>query len=558
MNRKIFPIVLLASFIFLVPVLHCTLFFDSYLVKLWIVQFGIFILFIYFSWQVLFRQEKIYLNTVTILLLLIYFSINTSSFFLIPSPHKYPALLTLVTLFVYVLLCFFTAQYLADRKTQTVIIFIWILTTIGICVYSIWQYLKNMRVIGTLGNENFLASHIGISIPVCIGYLLQSRQAHKHRSWTRGILLLGLIVLMLFFTTLHLTHARGAWLGLSWSLSSFAIIGWGPKGKRLMISILITLLLIALICTPLGIIFVNAQFQGDVRPAIWEGTLYMITEKPWLGWGKGAYFIFYPEYRVQEYWQTRSPTDLTTHAHNEFLQIFAETGLIGLITFLIFIFIVIRYGIKEIDRIKGPPRHLLLGIISGIIGLLVHNLVCNNLQMPSSAIFLWLMLGMVISYSPVRHFTVNIGRIARRGIFLALTIFMVIIIWQTGIRPLVSQYLFKKGWNLREKGKWDLVIEKYQKAVNWYPWDVEMRYRMAYAYVKNDQCDKAIEEYNNVIDLSPFYGSVHRNMGIVYMKMDEYRLATRSFLQQLQINEYDLVTKVNLSRIREIYGNKPR
>lgn len=529
------PIIILISFILLVPLVRCSLFFDSYIIKLWIVEFGVAVLFIYFC-----KQIKLQINPAAGYLLLGYLLINILSWILIPPPHRYPALLTTVALVFYILLCIFVSQYIKENR---IAVALWIITASGISICSIWQYIHDLRVIGTLGNENFLAGYMGISIPVCIGLF----STLKHRLAKIGLA----ISILLLLTTLYLTHARGGWLGLFGSVSGFIIIGFCPKGKRLIITILLISLLIGIVLTPWGVRFVLKQFMGDVRPAIWKGTWDMITDRPLLGWGKGAYFIFYPIYRIQEYWLSKSPTDLTVHAHNEFLQLWAETGLLGLAFFLSFIYVVLRSCIRKIDKMAGQHRYLLLGLICGIIGLLVHNLVCNNLQMPSSAIFLWFTIGMAMSYIPSRTITIS-GRV----ISLALALLMAIIILQIAVRPLVSQYFFRKGWEYRDKEKWDFVIERYTKAIKWWPWDVEMHYRMAYAYSMNKQNDMAIEKYKDVIKLAPLYGSVHRNMGIVYMKLEKYRLAARSFLQALRINEYDLITQVNLSRIKGHYGNQ--
>lgn len=548
-KNNISPIVVLASLIILVPLLRCTLFFDSYLIKLWVMQFGVGVLLIYFCYQLLFGDIKFQINA-AIGLALIYLGINFISWLLIPAPHKFPALLTLSALFFYILLCILVSQYLRDLKAQNLIVTLWIIVTIGVSIYGVWQYIQKTRVIATLGNENFLGSHLGISIPVGLGYFARYKK-------NRRILIPGLVVLLLFFTTLYLTHSRGAWLGTIGGLCSFAIIGWGPKGKRAIIAVVMIVCITALTLAPWAIRFIATQFQGDVRPPIWESSIYMISEKPILGWGKGAYFIFYPKFRIQDYWLTKSPTDLTTHAHNEFLQIWAETGLIGLIIFLIFIFTVLRIGVRRVDEIKGPHRFILLGLISGIIGLFLHNLVCNNLQMPSSAIFLWFTLGMVIAHSPIPAKSgVVVRGPSRYGILLAITLFVVIIIWQICVRTIIAQYLFKEGWHHREKEEWSLAIKKYERAIQWYPWDVEMYYRTAYAYTMNGQYDKAIERYNDVIRLAPLYGSVHRNMGIIYMKKGECRLAVESFLQALWINEYDIITRANLSRINPARKSK--
>lgn len=544
-KREPIPLIIIGSIIVLVPCLRCTMFFDSYLIKLWIAQLGTGILTVYFIYKTIFVKESFRLYGVTGFFLSAYLSVNLISWLLIPFPYKFPASAGLAALITYVPLCFYTSQYISGYNIPVILIVLWVITVFCICLYSIVQYFCGDLVIGTLGNPNFLASHIGISIPVCIGILLYLINKNNRNSFLK--IILCMFITAVFFVALFLTCARGAWLGIFASLVCFTVIGWAPRNKRALIIASLVFLIILLGCTSWGIKFLTEQFRGDVRVPIWKATINMIAEKPLLGWGKGAYFIFYPQYRLQEYWSVRCPTDLTIHAHNEYLQICAETGIAGLFIFMAMIYFVLRSGIEKFDETKHPGRYLLLGIISAIIGLLTHNLVCNNLQMPSSGIYLWLMLGFVMSCGKSNVYVPGINRYFGYSLF----ILVLIIFGNLFFKQIAAQYYFKKGIRYRQKENWQDAIKGYNKALILNPWDVEMHYRTAYAYSMAGDDDKAIEEYKKVISLAPLYGMAHRNLGIIYMKKDKYNEAVKSFSRQLCINESDLIAKSNLVKIWE-------
>ncbi len=539
-------ITILTSFIVLVPLIICPLFFDSYLVKFWLVQAGIAVVLVIYAYQLLNKRISLTVYQPAGWLLLAYLLLNLLSWWMVPGPYRFAAQLTMMQTVCYVILAFLVSQYLVLDKVRDRLFISWIVTAVIVALAGMCHYGIGFRVISTLGNENFLASYLGLTIPLVLGFFWRYRSGGefaRRRALMRG---LGMVILLLLVVVLYLTHSRGSWLGLVVSLSCFTILMGVSAGRRFMLMGLLIVVISVVAASPWGVDFIGNQFRGDVRFPIWESTFYMALRKPWLGWGRGAYFIFYPQFRVTEYWISRAPTDLTIHAHNEFLQIWVETGLLGLIVFLGLIIMVLRSGVLSFNCQKGSnQRFMLAGLISGVCGLLTHNLVCNNLQMPSSAVILWFALGMILagsssfraSFRPIR---------GRMLIFLAIMGFIAIIIWQTLICPLIGHYFFKRGINYRQKGIWPLAIYEYQRGINWYPWDVEMHYRLAFAFTQVGELDLAIAKYNKVREMAPDYGNIYRNLGHVYTAKQEWRQAIINYWQALRINPYDTTSVFRL------------
>lgn len=67
---------------------------------------------------------------------------------------------------------------------------------------------------------------------------------------------------------------------------------------------------------------------GAGRFPIWQATLSMIGDRPWLGWGGGSFYQTYPAYRPM--------ADHTAgfHVHNDYLQYWVEGGIPGLVLVL--------------------------------------------------------------------------------------------------------------------------------------------------------------------------------------------------------------------------------
>jgi O-antigen ligase len=126
------------------------------------------------------------------------------------------------------------------------------------------------------------------------------------------------------------------------------------------------------------------------RGWVWRDTLAMISANPVLGVGLGAYETAFSIY-------TKSDGSLRVpQAHNDYLQVVADCGIVGGLIALWFIVSLFR-GVARGTRSRDPLfAGLALGGGAGIFGMLVHSLFDFNLQLPSNAL-LFLLLSAVVT-----------------------------------------------------------------------------------------------------------------------------------------------------------------
>ncbi len=126
------------------------------------------------------------------------------------------------------------------------------------------------------------------------------------------------------------------------------------------------------------------------RGWIWRDTLELFGSSPVLGVGLGAFQTAYTAYSDGD------GSVIVNAAHNDYLQVLAETGLAGGIVTLWFIIatmVAIKRGVKARD-----PQMAAMALASGagLVAMLVHSMFDFNLQLPSNAL-LFLMLSSVSS-----------------------------------------------------------------------------------------------------------------------------------------------------------------
>jgi O-antigen ligase len=141
----------------------------------------------------------------------------------------------------------------------------------------------------------------------------------------------------------------------------------------------------------------DANWAVIERMAHWQAALAMWTNRPWLGVGIGNYPAAYPQYAIGRW------LDPLGHAHNYYLNIAAEAGLIGLLAYLTLFLACFAQAWRVIQRLSRlvrptPQQRFWRAVALGALGVLVHLSVHNlfdNLYVHHMHVQLGLVLGLL-------------------------------------------------------------------------------------------------------------------------------------------------------------------
>lgn len=128
------------------------------------------------------------------------------------------------------------------------------------------------------------------------------------------------------------------------------------------------------------------DLTADIRFKIDRDALHMIARRPLLGWGLGTFADVYPQFRSFY-------TDSTVNeAHNDYLQLWIETGLCGFAIGIWFLAVVLRRSLpKTRDWPSDVNGMAALAALLGITGILVHSFVDFNLEIPANALWFFVL-----------------------------------------------------------------------------------------------------------------------------------------------------------------------
>jgi O-antigen ligase len=240
---------------------------------------------------------------------------------------------------------------------------------------------------GPYVDRDHYAGLMEMVVPVSACYVL----SRPGRGPLNGLLWFGVLVQAV---SLLLTGSRG---GLVSMLVETAILGWivigrNPlPGRRIRVAAagLVLVAVAALffwlvptyVLNKLGTInnYVPEAHSGS-RLTLWRDSFGIFRDHPWAGAGMGSFVTAYPPY------QTYALDLITEHAHNDYVEALAETGLAGgvliLAALVLFIQITCR---KLVVQVRHEPGWIQLGAAIACCGLLVHSFVDFNLHIPANA-----------------------------------------------------------------------------------------------------------------------------------------------------------------------------
>lgn len=135
-----------------------------------------------------------------------------------------------------------------------------------------------------------------------------------------------------------------------------------------------------------------------MRPA--RDALAMVRERPWTGFGGGAFYTAFPRYKVES---LELPYN---HAHNDYVEIAADVGLPGLLL-LAGVALLTAVRVVQLMRDRSTPhvRGVAVGVGMGLLCALLHALVDLNLQINANAMTLTVLLAVVWSVPTKRTTT---------------------------------------------------------------------------------------------------------------------------------------------------------
>jgi tetratricopeptide (TPR) repeat protein/O-antigen ligase len=552
------------------------------------------------------------------------------------NPNFFAAFLVLVTPLI---LTFF--DFSDVRETKKTIVSLVLVVAIGI-FYCFMQFLgkQGLMRMGSLGASAFIffVENKTYSFFFLLLISLYSMVLFKMKS--KKLLILFLLIVIV---NLLMTRTKAAYVGFAAGACFFAVLTTlfiVPATRRQKKAFLAVFLTIVILGTSLAVTFLIRERVDSVRFRVftWLSTLQMIRDYPekgtglkttakrelihkFLGTGIGTFKIVYPAFRRPEIFQIEGKHNTETdHPENEFIEVWYDEGIVGLGIFLWLLTLFFYTGMKRLKQVTSYSgqvasslkisqsnsrskeaskfgigyqldkltrrEYLLLGLLSGLFGLLVHNLMCVNMRFVSSGFVFWLFLGLLGGQilgekednpSEERNTRARfLSNIRSRRIIQTVVMILALFLVLFFRRFFIADIHHNIAIGYSKAGVWENALNEYQTVLRNNPyyamahyfmghvysdrWDMRSVYdprwdsidlrqkyffpfihKLLYRREEQDQkprtdAERALAKYADLKRLAPNYVQVHFQEATVYTKLEEWDKAIEDFEKYLALD----------------------
>jgi O-antigen ligase len=346
----------------------------------------------------------------------------------------------------------------------------------------------------------------------------------------------GVIVVI---ASVLLAQSRGGFLSLAFALLLFFLILARSQGKIQTWTLLFLLL---------GLLAAGGWFSWDAivakfdraidlgegtlqdpRFSIWKDAIKIIPDFPITGTGFGTFLDIFPNYK------SFADSLIYDHAHNDYLELLTDGGLIGFLLAAWFVIAVLRNGWRMIFR-----RHERLAVLtavaafSGIAGLLFFSLTDFNLHNWANSLYFFFLCGLLVSAGHTRrHYRKRPTLLSKSAspkavrivIFAAAALFVLVMLRLQGGVFLADRY-YRQAHTVSEATTLDfeqrlpIMNKLLEEAARKAPFNGNYRYALGNIRRYEQKNKQALQLYMEAVRVQPMEGTFLQALGLEKTKTD--------------------------------------
>lgn len=415
--------------------------------------------------------------------------------------------------------------------------------------HNVLSRLKGKRAFGTFIYPNSLAGYLLLTIPISFAlfwvfwkkarakallfFILVGLVAFLFLGFLPSTPLLswvGAAVGVLVFPVtqlicLGLTFSKGGIAALSLAAFFFLLWSYFWKEKRISFAALKKVSVKKWLLVACGLILIltffwhyrefwshrikmpTLQNRGDY----WQAGAQMWRERPLLGWGPGTFGVLYPTHKSLL-------AEKAQHAHNDYLQIAVESGLVGLLLFLAFLLLIYFKGLKGSAK-PGASSPLLPAILWGVLALSIHHGADFDFYIPGLGGCEWIFLG-ILSAHYLKNWEISIP--LKSFLVRSLAFCFILLTGLLIVKPLGNQLSAKMAYDLARR---HLQIKDIDSALKWADQAIQKEGKNARFYLlrgnilsKSGQPKEALGAYQDAASKNPLWALPYTYQANLYLK----------------------------------------
>lgn len=314
-----------------------------------------------------------------------------------------------------------TAKLFSEGKNMEKYVWLYVIGLIIVVFYSTYRHLgyglwdkqaAHFVVSPFYRDHTSYGAATAIFLPFLVMFSLNKKYT-KHIRW------ISIAALLIVFLGFILSYSRAAWLSIFIAIGVWALIKLKIRFRTLLITFIAVVGLFFAFQTQIlmkleqnskessanfsthisSMSNISSDASNLERINRWSCAIRMFADKPVFGYGPGTYMFKYAPYQL-----SKDRTIISTNsadggnAHSEYLGAMAESGVLGLVTYLIIIIMVIYTAINTYTRLNDYRlRSIVLAALIGLITYYIHGFLNNFLDTDKISVPFWGFTAMIVA-----------------------------------------------------------------------------------------------------------------------------------------------------------------
>ena len=287
-----------------------------------------------------------------------------------------------------------------------------IYTLIKHSAYNFDQHIGNGIMSPFFNDHTSYGAAIAMFLPFLIGFTLCREIKLRWR-------ILVLAVTVIFVIGLIFSYTRAAWISLAGALAMFLVLKLKISNKIVLAAVIIGIGGFVLFQNKIIIKMESNKVESSTdfskhiksisnitsdasnleRINRWNCAVRMFKEKPVFGWGPGTYQFKYAPFQHSD-----EKTIISTNAgdggnaHSEYLGSLAESGLLGMLNYILVCIIIYLTGTRTYHKLKDKKLKLIVAsALCGLVTYFIHSALNNFLDIDKIAVPFWGFAAMIVA-----------------------------------------------------------------------------------------------------------------------------------------------------------------
>ena len=304
----------------------------------------------------------------------------------------------------------------------------------------------------------------------------------------------------------------------------------------------------------------RAERSVAIRLGVWRNTLEMVRSAPLAGVGIGNFPINYPRFARSALTDETRIDERVESAHNDYVQLVAELGLIGAALLGWLAVMTTRALVAAWERSGDDDRSVCLATSLGLVGALVCAIGAPTVNQPGALAAAATFVGVGVGRGR-RAADRRVGgpEAARPGsLSLAATAAILVMAGFSGLAQIRADRHVLRMAQAEVQQDWEGVVSEGLLARRFFAARTDPRFGVASAMLRLGQTGAAAEMLRELISVDPNNANALGNLGMAYEALGDPQQAAACFERVLLLRPGDPIAQTRLSEVRKTASPRSR